>query len=70
MVEKLTTRAKHGKSGDLAVLRSYFLVPGAGRKLREVIAPRYASRAGGYTRIIKVGQRTGDGAKTVIIEFV
>ncbi len=39
-------------------------------KLFEEIAPKYADRNGGYTRMIKVGQRRGDGAMEVIIELV
>ena len=39
-------------------------------KLFDEIAPKYASRNGGYTRIIKIGQRKGDGAMAVLIELV
>lgn len=39
-------------------------------KLLKEIGPRFASRAGGYTRIIKVGFRRGDAAPTVIIEYL
>jgi len=40
------------------------------QKLFDDIAPRYADRQGGYTRILKVGPRRGDGAPVVIIELV
>ena len=40
------------------------------QKLFNDIAPRYAERQGGYTRILKVGPRRGDGAESVIIELV
>ncbi|MFC4411889.1 50S ribosomal protein L17 [Chungangia koreensis] len=40
------------------------------QKLFDDVAPRYADRQGGYTRIMKVGPRRGDGAPTVIIELV
>ena len=39
-------------------------------KLFEEIAPKYASRNGGYTRIVKIGERKGDGAMAVLIELV
>ena len=39
-------------------------------KLFDEVAPKYVSRNGGYTRIVKIGQRKGDGAMEVIIELV
>ena len=39
-------------------------------KLFDEIAPKYAGRNGGYTRIIKIGQRKGDGAMEVVLELV
>ena len=39
-------------------------------KLYDEIAPKYVDRKGGYTRIIKIGQRKGDGAMEVVIELV
>jgi len=40
------------------------------KKLFEEIAPKYANRNGGYTRIVKIGQRKGDGALEVVLELV
>ena len=39
-------------------------------KLFNVLGPRYEKRNGGYTQIIKLGQRRGDGAETVILKLV
>ncbi len=68
-VEKLITKAK---KGDLhsrrLVLR--FLSKKATKKLFSEIAPKYQQRPGGYTRIIKIGVRKGDGAKLAFIELV
>ncbi|MGP4072790.1 50S ribosomal protein L17 [Piscibacillus sp. B03] len=76
VVEKLITL---GKRGDLharrqaaSYLRDVETEEGqnALQKLFSDIAPRFEERQGGYTRILKVGERKGDGAKTVIIELV
>lgn len=40
------------------------------KKMFEEVAPKYVSRNGGYTRIVKIGQRKGDGAMEVLIELV
>jgi large subunit ribosomal protein L17 len=39
-------------------------------KLFDEYAPKYTSRNGGYTRIIKIGPRRGDGAMEVVLEFI
>jgi large subunit ribosomal protein L17 len=70
-IEKLVTRAK---KGDVAT-RRMIVSKLANRKrevkkLFEVIAPRYAGKSGGYTRVIKLGARKSDGAKMAMIEFV
>ena len=39
-------------------------------KVLEVLGPKYKERNGGYTRIVPIGTRKGDGAEMVVIEFV
>lgn len=67
--DKLVTKAKKG--GDVAMRA---LAPdirhAAATKLIEQIAPRFADRQGGYTRIIKVGRRVADNSPEAIIEWV
>jgi large subunit ribosomal protein L17 len=62
-----------GKRGDLAARRralAYVRKRECVHKLFAEIAPGFASRAGGYTRVLKVGHRHGDNAPLAIIEFV
>lgn len=62
-----------GKRGDLHARRlaaSYLLDGGAVSALFGDIAKRYASRAGGYTRIVRSGWRKGDGADLAVLELV
>jgi large subunit ribosomal protein L17 len=70
-VEKMITLAKRG---DLAARRSVVSQfpnePLVISKLFDEIAPKYADRTSGYTRIVKLGQRSGDAAEMVQIELV
>jgi large subunit ribosomal protein L17 len=62
-----------GKRGDLHARRlaaAYCLSAAAVKKLFDEIAQRYATRNGGYTRIIRTGWRKGDGADTAVLELV
>ncbi len=70
VAEKLIT---HGKKGTLHHRRlALAQVPNkmVVKKVFDEVAPRYADRAGGYTRIIKLGRRQGDGAEIAVIELV
>jgi large subunit ribosomal protein L17 len=69
-VEKLVTQAKNADLSDRRLLISKINSAVASKKLVETIAPKYESRNGGYTRIIKLQPRLSDGAKMAIIEFV
>ena len=62
-----------GKRGDLHARRlaaSYCLSAAAVKKLFEDVAKRFASRNGGYTRIVRTGWRRGDGADTAVLELI
>tara|TARA_B100001057_G_scaffold467393_1_gene525495 strand:- start:110 stop:547 length:438 start_codon:yes stop_codon:yes gene_type:complete len=69
-VEKVITL---GKKGDLFSRRKAISIlqdVKISKKVFDVLADRYKSRSGGYTRIIKIGNRFGDNAPTAVIEFV
>ena len=62
-----------GKRGDLAARRqaaSYLLNPTAVKFLFDELSKRYATRAGGYTRLVHAGWRKGDGADMAVLELV
>jgi large subunit ribosomal protein L17 len=70
IAEKMVTTAK---KGDLAARRqalAYIYEEAVVKKLFDTIAPKYADRPGGYTRIIRSGYRRGDAAEMVILELV
>lgn len=69
MIEKLITKAKTGGLANIRLL-ARDLSPQIVKKLVNEIAPQYKERNGGYTRIIRLGQRQIDGAKMAIIELV
>lgn len=70
VVERMIT---HGKT-DTITNRRYLMQrlqnDAAVKKIVTEIGPKYATRAGGYTRIIKLPQRVGDGSPQALIEFV
>ena len=69
-VEKLVTLAKKGGLSNRRLARSRLLDDTQLIKLFDVIAPRYATREGGYCRVVKAGIRMSDAASIAIIEFV
>src|SRR3974390_625156 len=70
IVEKLVTLGKrgdlHARRQAIAQIRDIPMV----KKLFDVLGPRYRSRNGGYTRVLKAGFRYGDSAPVAVIEFV
>ena len=70
VVEKLITRSKDPSLQSRRELYKTLYTKNAVNKLMDVLGPRYKERPGGYTRIIKIGPRVGDGAKMVQIELV
>jgi len=68
--EKLITRAKVDSVHNRRIVSGRVFDEGIMVKLFTDIAPRMKERAGGYTRIIKLGERPGDAAEIVILELV
>lgn len=70
LVDKMITLAK---KGDLAARRqaaSYLMTPDSVKKLFDKLGSRFGQRNGGYTRVVKLGWRRGDGAETAMLELV
>ena len=70
MAEKLITHGKKGSLHNRRVALSHLPNKKVVSKVFDELGPRYAERPGGYTRIIKLGPRQGDGASMAVIELV
>lgn len=70
MAEKMITLAKKGDLHSRRQVLSYVYDEDVVNKLYQEIAPKYEERNGGYTRVLKVGPRRGDGAELAILELV
>ncbi|MBQ6706951.1 MAG: 50S ribosomal protein L17 [Clostridia bacterium] len=70
MAEKMITIAKEPTLANKRLVYAFVTKEDVCKKLFDEIAPAYADRKGGYTRIIKVGARRGDAAEMAIIELV
>ena len=68
--DKMITLAKRGDLHARRQALSYMYDETVVKKLFDEIAPRYSERHGGYTRILKLGPRRGDGAEIVFLELV
>jgi large subunit ribosomal protein L17 len=70
VAEKLITKSKKGGLHNFRQVLSYLGDVEMTTKLFDEVGPRYASRPGGYTRVLKLGPRQGDNAPMARIELV
>jgi large subunit ribosomal protein L17 len=70
LAEKVITRGKHGSLHDRRMAAAFLTDKGVVKKLFDELGPRYESRPGGYTRMIKTGHRKGDAAPMAIVELL
>lgn len=70
MAEKMITLAKVGDLNAKRQILAYVTKEDVAKKLVDEIAPKYADRNGGYTKVIKTGPRRGDAAEMAIIQLV
>ena len=70
VVEKMITLGKKGGLANYRKALSYVTKEDVAHKLFHEIAPKYADRNGGYTRVTRTGARRGDAAEMAVIELV
>ena len=70
MAEKVITKGKRGTLHDRRQAAAVLTDEGVVRKVFDELAARYEDRPGGYTRIVKLGNRNGDAAPMAIVELV
>lgn len=70
VAEKLITKAKAGTLADRRLVISRMPHKAAVTTLFNDLAPRFAERSGGYTRIVKIGNRVGDASPMAVIQLV
>jgi large subunit ribosomal protein L17 len=70
LVEKMITLAKEGTLHSRRQAASFLPPPESVKKLFDKLGPRFGQRNGGYTRIVRVGFRQGDGAEVCKLELV
>jgi large subunit ribosomal protein L17 len=69
-IEPILTKSKSNTTHSRRIVFSYLQNKEAAKELFDVIAEKIAARPGGYTRVIKLGIRTGDNAEQAMIELV
>jgi large subunit ribosomal protein L17 len=70
LVDKMITLAKKDSTQSRRLAAAFLVTPQAVEKLFDKLGPRFNQREGGYTRIVKLGWRKGDGAETAKLELV
>ena len=70
LAEKMITLGKRDNLHARRMVHSYLLKDATAKMVFDTIAPKFADRKGGYRRIIKLGNRKGDGADIAIIELL
>ena len=70
IAEQMITLGKRDSLHSRRQAAGFLMTPNAAKKLFADLAPRFAERAGGYTRIVRTGWRIGDGAELAILEFI
>ncbi len=68
--EKMITKARRGSLHDRRMILRDIGDTEVVTRLFDEVAPRYAERPGGYTRLLRLGRRRGDGAEMAIVELV
>ena len=70
LADKMITLGKKGGLNNYRQALSFITREDVAKKLFDEVAPKYAERNGGYTRIVRLGERRGDGAEMALIELV
>lgn len=70
IIDKMITTGKKGDLVSIRRLNSYFWDPNVSKKIIEDLVPKFKDRTSGYTRVVKIGRRIGDGAPQVMVELL
>jgi large subunit ribosomal protein L17 len=70
LVEKIITLAKDDTLQSRRQAAAFLTTPASVKKLFDTLGARFGQRSGGYTRIVRLGPRKGDGAEQALIELV
>ena len=70
LAERMITLGKRDSLHARRQAAAFLTTPGATKKLFADLAPRFSDRPGGYTRIVRIGWRIGDGAELAVLEFI